>query len=87
MDRTAFMQGPFGIDLLDVARYGMCPTDSDRWTEEDMMKNGQCALEVFDNYVEAHFMWNFRTELEPKWSYWEYYDNGWIKPRESTTDS
>lgn len=32
MDREAFMQSPFGSNLLDVARYGKCPTDSDRWT-------------------------------------------------------
>ena len=80
MDRKAFMQSPFGSNLLDVARYGMCPTDSDRWTDKDMWYNGQCALKVFDKYAEAHFMWNFRTELEPKWSYVESYDNDWTKP-------
>ena len=46
-----------------------------------MMTHGACAIDVFDRYAEAHVMWNFRTELEPKWSYVESYDNGWIKPR------
>ena len=80
MDRTAYMQGPFGSNLLDVAQYGMCPTDSDRWTDKDMLTNGQCVIKTFDKYAEAHFMWNFRTELEPKWSYVDSYDKGWTKP-------
>ena len=44
------------------------------------MTNGQCAIKTFDRFAEAHFMWNFRTELEPKWSYVESYDEGWTKP-------
>ena len=81
MDRTVYMQGPYGSNFLDVARYGMCPTDSDRWTDKEMMEHGQCVLEVFNQYAEAHIMWNFRTELEPKWSYVESYDNGWTYPK------
>ena len=75
------MQGPFSTkNKLHVARYGMCTTDSDRWSDEEMLANGQCVLKTFDTYAEAHFMWNFRTELEPKWSYVESYDKGWTKP-------
>ena len=40
MDRTAYMQGPFGSNYLSVAQYGMCPTDSSRWSDEDMLTNG-----------------------------------------------
>lgn len=80
MDRTAYMQGPYGSNFIDVARYGKCPIDSDRWTDKDIIAHGQCVLEVFNQYAEAHIMWNFRTELEPKWSYVESYDNGWTKP-------
>ena len=28
MDRTVYMQGPYGTNEIDVARYGMCPIDS-----------------------------------------------------------
>ena len=37
LDRSVYMQGPFGSNLLDVAQWGMCPTDSDRWTDKDML--------------------------------------------------
>ena len=31
-------------------------------------------------------MWNFRTELEPRWSYIDSYDKGWIKKNHSATE-
>ena len=80
LDRTAYMQGPFGSNKLDVAQYGKCPTDSDRWSNDEITTNGQCAIKTFDKYAEAQLMWNFRTELEAKWSYIESYDNGWTVP-------
>lgn len=35
-------------------------------------------LYIFDDAVEGQFIWNFRTELEPRWSYIEAYDKGWL---------
>ena len=32
MDRDAYMQGPFGTNLLDVAQYGKCPIDSAKFS-------------------------------------------------------
>ena len=43
------------------------------------MKLGHCALDAFDQLVEAHFMWTFRNEIEDRWSYPNSYDKGWIK--------
>ena len=29
--------------------------------------------------MDAHIIWTFRNELEPRWSYVQSYDAGWIK--------
>lgn len=85
MDRTVYMQGPFGTNELDVARYGMCPIDSAKFSHEDLFKIGQCVLETFNEYVDAQIIWTFRNELEPRWSYLEAYDAGWINPSEHSS--
>jgi len=82
MDRTVYMQGPFGTNELDVARYGMCPIDSAKFSHEDLFKMGQCVLEAYNEYVDAQIIWTFRNELEPRWSYLEAFDAGWINPSE-----
>ena len=35
-------------------------------------------MEAYNDNIEAHIMWNFRNELEPRWSYVESWNNGWI---------
>jgi len=32
MDRSVYMQGPYGTNQIDVARYGMCPIDSGKFS-------------------------------------------------------
>jgi len=78
-DRTAAELGPFGAHKRSIIREGKCPIDSAYYSEEDLYNLGQCALEAFDENIAGHFMWNFRTELEKKWSYIESYDAGWVK--------
>lgn len=35
-------------------------------------------LDIFNDYVDGHFMWTVRNELEPRWNYIDSYDKGWI---------
>ena len=78
-DRTADMLGPYGSNKLSVVKKGMCLTDSAYWSDDDVNTLGQCATYVMDDLVQATFMWTFRNELEPRWSYPQSYDAGWIK--------
>lgn len=77
-DRTASTLGPYGSSPQTVS-YGKCQTDSTYFSNEDITTLGQCALNAFDNNVQGQFLWTARNELEPKWSYIEAYNNGWIK--------
>lgn len=82
-DRTAPVLGPFGSNDRSVVRNGKCPLDSPYFSDSDVKILGQCALSAFnDNDVKGQFMWNFRNELEPRWSYIQSYDAGWIKPHQ-----
>ena len=56
----------------------MCYTDSDYFSQSDVKVLGDCVSKTFNDNVEGQFIWNFRTELEPRWSYIEAYDNGWL---------
>ena len=78
-DRSADMLGPFGQNTLSTIQKGKCPRDSTHYPEADVMTLGQCATYVMDDLVQGMFMWTFRNELEPRWSYPESYDKGWIK--------
>ena len=40
-------------------------------------------LKTFNKHVEGQFMWNFRNEMEDKWSYVNAYDKGWINQNNS----
>jgi glucan 1,3-beta-glucosidase len=86
-DRTAAILGPFGSNDLSTIRNGKCPIDSAFYSDDDVNTLGKCATSIMDQYVAGQFMWTFRNELEPRWSYVQAYDAGWIKrggPREST---
>jgi len=82
-DRTAAELGPFGSNKRSIIKEGMCPLDS-AWFDDDAVNYiGQCAIEAFDDNVAGHFLWTFRNELEPRWSYKLAYDAGWIKHQDS----
>jgi len=82
-DRTAANLGPFGLSGKDrdhsTIRNGTCPIDSAYYADDQVMRLGQCTMEIFNDTVEGHFMWTVRNELEPRWSYVDSYDKGWIK--------
>ena len=78
-DRTADMLGPFGSNTLSTIQKGKCPRDSVHFTKEEVNTLGQCLTYIIDDLVQGSFLWTFRNELEPRWSYPESYDAGWIK--------
>ena len=82
-DRTSANPGPYGFNGLTrdhaTIKAGKCPIDSAHYNDDDVMRLGQCTLDVFNWAVEGHFMWTVRNELEPRWNYVSSYDMGWIK--------
>jgi glucan 1,3-beta-glucosidase len=77
-DRTNPQLGPFGESDRSTIRYGQCLTDSDHFGAADVKILGDCISYILNDTVEGQFLWNFRNELEPRWSYIEAYDNGWL---------
>jgi len=77
-DRTADILGPFGSNQLSTIQNGMCLIDSDWYSDADVKTLGQCSLYVFDEYVQGHFLWTMRNELEDRWSFVNSYDKGWL---------
>jgi glucan 1,3-beta-glucosidase len=76
-DRTAPTLGPNGTNPQTV-QYGNCSSDSLYFNDDDIRTLGQCAIYVFNDLVEGHFLWTFKNELEPRWSYTESFERGWI---------
>ena len=86
-DRNASTLGPYGASGIGkdhaTISNGTCAIDSDWYKDDDVMRLGQCVLNIFDWAVEGHFMWTVRNELEPRWNYIDSYDKGWIKHQNS----
>ena len=59
-------------------KYGKCATDGTFYPDTEVQRLADCVTYIFDDAVEGQFIWNFRTELEPRWSYIEAYDKGWL---------
>lgn len=76
-DRTAASLGPFGGNTEWGVKYGKCPSDSLHFSDDEVATLASCALDAFDENIAGHFLWNFRNELEPRWSYVESYNAGW----------
>ena len=55
--------------------------DSDYYADDQVMRLGQCTLSIYNETVQGHFMWTVKNELEPRWSYIESYDKGWIRQK------
>ena len=47
-----------------------------------MPRIGMAKINAFDVNTHGFFFWNFRTELEPKWSYQEAVARGWLPTAE-----
>jgi len=86
-DRTAAKLGPYGASGLawdhPYIMSGTCAIDSDYFPDDQIMRLGQCTLDIFNWAVEGHFMWTVRNELEPRWNYIDSYDKGWIKNQDN----
>jgi hypothetical protein len=39
---------------------------------------GDCISYILNDAVQGQFLWNFRNEIESRWSYVQAYDNGWL---------
>jgi len=82
-DRTAENLGPYGSSGLTrshaTIQNGTCAIDSAWYADDQVMRLGQCVIDIFNNSIDGHFMWTVRNELEPRWNYITSYDKGWIK--------
>jgi len=78
IDENAAMLGPIGESDRSAIRYGKCARDSTWFTHENTKELATCVHETFEKHVAGQFLWNYRNELEPKWSYIQAYDEGWI---------
>lgn len=89
-DRTADTLGPYGQTGLpydhSTIKNGTCAMDSDFYPSDQVMRLGQCVMDIFNGNVEGHFMWTVRNELEPRWEYVGAYDAGWINQNTSTVE-
>ncbi|KAG8458494.1 hypothetical protein KFE25_003029 [Diacronema lutheri] len=79
-DEAKAEQGPFGTGM-STPRYGWCPVDRP-WPDDDAATR-RLALKKLNAFqgVSGWFFWNFKTELEPKWSYLAAVERGWM-PRD-----
>lgn len=78
-DVNAAMLGPVGESDRSAIRYGTCARDSTWFTDANVKELADCTHTTFENHVAGQFLWNFRNELEAKWSYIEAYDKGWLQ--------
>jgi glucan 1,3-beta-glucosidase len=78
-------QPPFGTGFSSPDK-GLCPVDKSWPHDDDMMKRlARAKLAAFE-LGNGWIFWNFRTELEPKWSYLESVKRGWIPNLRNTTE-
>ena len=89
-DRTADSLGPYGATGLTrdhaIIKNGTCAKDSDFYPDDQVMRLGQCSLDIFNWAVQGHFMWTVRNELEERWNYIDSYDKGWIKNQDTSVE-
>eukprot|EP01035_Chromulina_nebulosa_P023578 gene23578-30572_t len=77
-DSDKGIQDPYGAGGISTPMYGQCPIDASFDDDDLAMKTiGTAQLQVFET-SHGQFFWNFRTELEPKWSYIEAVKRGWL---------
>ncbi len=70
-------QGPYGTGQFTPS-FGQCPVDAS-WVDEDtfMRKLAHAKLHAMD-VGHGFFFWNFKTELEDRWSYVNSVNKGYI---------
>lgn len=83
-DRSAAFLGPTGETDRASIRYGQCYSDSEYFSDADVKVLGDCLSYILNDTVEGQFLWNFRNEIESRWSYIEAYDKGWLNNYKET---
>ncbi|EOD13056.1 hypothetical protein EMIHUDRAFT_445914 [Emiliania huxleyi CCMP1516] len=78
-DAEAPLQGPYGTGVSGPM-FGKCPVGMPWGTQENETMS-RLANRYFKSFSAGHgwFFWNFRTELEPRWSYLEAWRLGWFQ--------
>lgn len=79
-DRTADILGPFGThEPTDVCiQKGKCPSDSSYQSDDNIRTIAKCALEAYDEHLNATFFWTAHNEIEERWDYVKSWDLGFI---------
>jgi len=83
-DRTAEILGPFGGGTtLGAIQKGQCMIDSEFFNDDQTMELAKCMMDAFNTYIDGHFIWAAKNELEERWSYVQAYDKGYLNPNVS----
>jgi hypothetical protein len=79
-DAALGAQDPYGTGGQSYVLYGTCPIDKpfDKNDDAAMKKIAMAMLNAYDSASHGHFFWNFRTELEDRWSYAGATEKGWL---------
>mmetsp|Transcript_2326 Transcript_2326/g.3574 ORF Transcript_2326/g.3574 Transcript_2326/m.3574 type:complete len:558 (+) Transcript_2326:84-1757(+) len=81
-DPSKGKQGPFGTGD-STPDHGMCPIDQYYSNEDEIMHNlAMAKLNLFDLASHGQFFWNFRTELEDRWSFQKAVARGWLPSKD-----
>ena len=84
IDSSVGLQGPFSTTGQSGPIFGKCPIDGAAHT--DAMKTlGEAKSYVFDHGA-GWFFWNFKVELESRWSFIEASKLGWIPAKMTIGD-
>ncbi len=86
-DKNQPLQGPYGTGVSGP-QFGMCPVTVEWGSMVDQAMTS-LALKHMSSFNSGHgwFFWNFRTELDPQWSYISSYFKGWFPANVSNVDS
>lgn len=81
LDRSKPMQGPYGLNPSGPS-FGLCPVTSN--TAFHQVDDKRLTLDLLrkrlNAWSEGHgwYFWNFKTELDYKWSFLDLYDRGFM---------
>jgi glucan 1,3-beta-glucosidase len=72
------LQGPYGTGVSGP-QFGQCPVGVE-WGDRNNEYMTTLTMKSLNSFNSGHgwFFWNFRTEMEPRWSFIQAYYNGWF---------
>jgi len=81
------LQGPYGTGVSGP-EFGKCPVGVEWGSKEDEAMTTLTAKQLHSfNSGHGWIFWNFRTELEPRWSFIVAYDKGWFPAKVNDRDN